>query len=218
MPQPLDASHWVRGQTSLAIGKFEGYLYFEVTGGLDQYLILSSVTGAWSNNENLELATSDGGPWTDAEINTATPVEQVEVDCDTGCFGDECDPNVEPPIIVPADSDDDTTKANEDMAQIGGVEGDEWTGIWSYLTTLPGGSSLPFESGSVTGVNTNAIGELRQWIDPGAGMGNIRIEVFGVALGSGGRRFTHGEVLDHGQSTAQVTLANPMEQLEIIVA
>lgn len=215
MPQPFNETHWVRGQTSLAVGKFEGYVYFEVSGGLDQYLVLSSVTGTWANNENLELGTSEGGPWTDAAIDTATPVDQVQVDCDIGCFGAECDPEQPPPILVPGDPNDSPKNPGDDMHQIGANEGDEWTGQWQYLTTIPGGDAPPFASGSVIGANTGSVAEVRQWIDPGVGMGTLLLEVYGTTLGSGARRFIHGELLDHGQSTAQVTLANPMEELQM---
>lgn len=215
MPQPFDETHWVRGQTSLAFGKFEGYIYFEVTGGLQQHLILSQTSGTFSNNENLELATSAFGPWTDAGVNTATPPGQVDVDCDIGCFGAECDPAQDPPIFLPDDPTDIPKNPNDDMHEVGANQGDEWPSRWNYLTTRAGGTGFPFESGSVTGAFTGAVAEIVQWIDPGAGMGNVVIQVDGSILGSGARRFVHGELLDHGRTTGQVTLANPMEELLI---
>ncbi len=149
-------------------------------------------------------------------INAGTPPGQVKVDCSVGCVAIECDPGSDDPILVPGDPDDAPINPNDDMSEAGKKEGDEWTGVWSYLTTLPGGSSLPFAAGSVIGANTNAIAEVRQWVDPGAGMGNIKLQVFGITLGGGGRRFVHGELLNHGESTSQVTLANPMNQFQIV--
>ena len=202
---------FVRGKTSLAVGRFENYFYFVTTGGFDQYLILSDIAGTWGSNEILQKAVSRGGPWTDTSINTATPPGQDDVDCDIGCAGAECDPggveffvinpNVE--IILPGNAPDSIVPAGTNPF-------DEWTGLWSYDTTIPGGDPIPFASGSLTGSIEGAVAEIARWTDPGVGLGNLVLFVYGVTVGRSAMRFIHGELLDHGASTGQVTLSNPM--------
>lgn len=208
MPQPFDETSWVRGETSLAIGKFESYLYFENTGGLDQFLVLSQTTGAFQDAENLQIAISQGGPWTDSGIDADTPVDQVAVDCDVACVASECDAGgfISVGPIGEPDDDDVLPGAFTPGAEPFG----EWVGRYSYDTTLPGGSTPPFLSGSVIGAVTQAVAQVAQWNDPFPSPGNLVLVVDGSTLGRQATRFIHGETLDHGRTTAQVTLSNPM--------
>lgn len=227
MPQPYQSDRdWVRGATSLAIGRFEGYIYFETTGGnLDQYLLLSSLQGGliFVSGEDLEIGLGSTGPWTDADIDVLTPTEQVAVDCDIGCFGSECDPDVEPPTLIinkqgPGDpAGSGIRNPVDDMVTPGTNPFDEWIERVSYLTDIPGGTSPPFTSGSLTGQISGAVASIAFWFDPGAGMGNLRLTVDGITFGNQGTRFLHGETLDHSDSTGQITLDNPMIELTNIL-
>jgi hypothetical protein len=223
MPQPYgrlpspETIHWVRGASSLAIGKFEGYVYFENTPAkYDQYLLLSQVTGTYVDGEDLERGTSSTGPWESVGILADTPVDQVVADCDTGCFGDECDPGSTgdgPDWKTDPDADPkfrpDTPGA---IAQFGiDRPFGPWTDRYSYKTTIASGGSPPFTEGKVTGQITGSIAEISHFVDPGGG-DNLVIHVEGITLGKNATRFLHGEVLDHVDSTGQITLANPMKE------
>lgn len=208
MPQPYGIADWVRGQTSLAVGKFEGYVYLAGLGGLDQYLLMSQTVGAFVDGENLESGPSSTGPWTDVLIDAATPVGQVPVDCDVGCFGSECDPDQVPPTLnYPGGDNQNPT---DEMVSPGDLPFDPWVGRYSYRTTVPALAVPPVLSGQLTGAISGAIAEVAYWQDVTSGFQILH--VVGITLGEFATRFQHGETLDHSDSTAQVVLANPMEE------
>lgn len=219
IPQPYNQFSWVRGATSLAVGKFEGYVYFENTPAqYDQHLLLSQVVGAYVDGEDLEIGNGPGGPWSSVSILADTPVDQVIADCDTGCFGTECDPDTTGPgpgdIITLPDGDVKYQKNTPVEIFVFGVDRpfSQWTDRYSYETTIPGGTDPPFKEGQVTGNITGSVAEISHFVDPGVGMGNVVIHVYGVTLGKNATRFIHGEVLDHADSTGQITLSNPMRE------
>lgn len=225
IPQPWPVSIggaapflYVRGETSLAIGRFEGYFYIPVSGGFDQYLIMSSISGTWVSDEDLRKSISATGPWLITTIKTATPPGQVDVDCDIGCVGAECDPGNDNFLVQLEDPFDIIvcpSTAPPEIVPPGTNPFDPWIGQWSYLTTIPGGDAPPFTSGTVRGVSTDALAEIRRFIDPGVGMGTLTLTVEGITVGHSATRFFHGETLDHGASTGLIILANPHKEVNL---
>lgn len=217
IPQPYGELDWVRGATSLAVGKFEGYVYFENSPDqYDQHLILSQVTGTYLDAEDLERGLSAIGPWTTVSILADTPVDQVKVDCDIGCFGAECDPGdtagQKPEFKTNPDSDVTYQVGTPPSIFVFGVDRPNgiWDGRYAYETDIPGGTALPSLVGTLTGQITGSVAEIVSFIDPFPSPGNIVLRVDGATLGKNATRFIHGETLDHGGSTAQITLDNPM--------
>jgi hypothetical protein len=86
-PEELGVLEWQDLAASGATGKHEFYLYvYDPTEDkIQQYIVMSEVSGTFTPNGKLYHRDNAGDPWTISTVDKhATDVQQVTVNCDTG--------------------------------------------------------------------------------------------------------------------------------------